>query len=351
MVDTVLLEERLSIRQVGDEFRVTARESSDLEFKRDFTLQVVRKSLKTVAAFSNCRGGWIVFGVSDRPRNLVGVRKQDIDDGEISEQIVQAISPVPDWSICRFEIMGRKVVALEVQPLERPPVVALRDLSSRDGGEPLLRQGVIYTRRRGQTSPITGAEFTHLLRSRDEQIQSQIFQFLSRGRSIGFDRAIVAGQPEGEKLNDQKMSFYVPAAAARDLQIIDRARLVDEAGAPAYELAGQVQLFSPGDVDPRAPLRAGESVKIMCEKIREIFGEQFPWAQSHIRKAAAHLGFWRRPEGDNVHTGIEPITGTVLYFQAGRETIIEFARMNKDEFVDVVASRSTRLWWREHGKK
>lgn len=43
--------ERLDIVASGEEFRINARESSDLEFKAELSLAVFKKSLKTVDAF------------------------------------------------------------------------------------------------------------------------------------------------------------------------------------------------------------------------------------------------------------------------------------------------------------
>ena len=347
MVDLNACLQRLALREVQGIQRVTAREAADLEFKRDLSLATFRKSLKTVAAFSNCKGGWVVFGVANNPRDLVGIGNAEIDDGQLSEQLIQSICPVPAWEMQYFEAHGRRFAVFEVHASERPPAVAIRDVSAVQGEDPSLRQGVIYTRRRGQTSPITGAEFTQILRIRDDVIEKRVFQFLSKGREIGFEKAIVAGKQGDGQADAQGMTFYVPASAAREMRIIDRARLVDEMGAPAYELVGNVQLVAPGDVDPRNPMRSTESVNAMREAIVGIFGEQFPWAFSHLKKAATHLGFWRDEDGDRVNTGREPLTNTTMYFQAGRNAIVDFAQRNPNEFVDVVASAATRRAWRD----
>ncbi|MBJ3762735.1 ATP-binding protein [Maribius pontilimi] len=338
---------RLSPIPVGDGFRVKSRESVDLEFKRELTLATFRKSLKTVAAFSNCKGGWIVFGVSDRPRNIVGIGAADLDDGQLSEQVIQSISPAPDWSMTYLDIFGLRVAIFEVFQNPRLPTIAIRDLSGGQGEDPLLRQGTVYTRRRGQTSPITGAEFTQMMRMRDDLTEARIFQFLGRGRDIGFDRAIVAGGKGEAQQDAERMTFYIPSSSASDLNIVDRARLIEEDGAPAYEIVGNVNLFAPGDIDPRLPMRAAETAASQLEEIHNIFGNDFPWTFSHLKKAASHLGFWRRTEGDGVNTGVEPLTGTTIYFRAGREEILNFARQNPSEFVDVVASQATRKRWRD----
>ena len=340
-----LIERLALLPKDNGEFRVTARESTVLEFKRDMALPTFKKSLKTIAAFANKIGGHIIFGVSDNPRLLVGLRGNLLDEGEQSEQIAQAISPMPTTHFSTVEIHNRVLGVLTVDRLPKPPSIALRDVSGPQGDEPFLRKGTVYTRRRGQTAPITGEEFSQLLISRDEKTRSEIFSFLGRGREIGFDQVVVA-DPRNGGGDENEMTFYLPASAAADMNVIDEGTLVQEGGAPAYKLVGNVQLSTPADKDPRNPKRPSDAVEEMRPLIVSVFGADFPWMHSHLRKAADHLGFWDKAEGDKVHTGSEPITGTTLYYAKGREAVLQFAKQTPDDFVEVVGSKTTQEAWK-----
>lgn len=345
------LEARLGLlHKGGNEYRVTARESTDLEFKRDMAVSTFRKSLKTIAAFANKNGGIIVFGVSDNPRMLVGLNGQLMDEGQQSEQIASVISPIPTTAFATLHIRGREVGVLIVEPLFKPPAIAIKDISGAQGADNILRKGTVYTRRRGQTVPITGEEFSQLLLTRDDRIRNEIFSYLGRGREIGFDQVVVADPRSDTEEGDEgseEMTFYLPATAASNMNVIDRGTLVLEGGAPAYKLVGNVQLSTPADRDPRNPLRPSDAVEDMRPTIREVFGEDFPWSHSHLRKAADHLGFWNQPEGDKTHTGEEPITGTKLYYARAREAVCQFAKQTPDDFVEVVGSQKTQQAWRQ----
>lgn len=340
--------ERLAIVPAGDgRFRVNARESTELEFKREMTVATFKKSLKTVAAFCNKNGGHIVFGISDKPRLLVGLAGNVLDEGVQSEQIAQAISPMPQTNFETFAIHGCEIGVLTVYPLPKPPSIAIRDIAAAQGADPVLRKGTVYIRRRGQTAPITGEEFSQLLNSRDERTRNEIFSYLGRGRDIGFDQVVVADPRSGAENDGQEMTFYLPASAASDMNVIDQGTLVQEGGAPAYKLVGNVQLAAPADNDPRNPMRPSDAVDEMRQSIAEVFGNQFPWTYAHLRKAADHLGFWDEVEGDKVNTGVEPITGTPLYYARGREAVMQFARQTPDDFVEVVGSKATQEAWRQ----
>lgn len=343
------LEARLGLLPKGEnEYRVTARESTDLEFKRDMAVATFRKSLKTIAAFGNKNGGIIVFGVSDNPRMLVGLNGPVLDEGQQSEQIAAAISPIPTTHFYTFEMHGRVLGVLHVEPLPKPPSIAIRDLSGAEGADNILRKGTVYTRRRGQTAPITGEEFSQLLLSRDEMIRAEIFAYMGRGREIGFDQVVVADPRSDSENGDEEMTFYLPATAASDMNVIDIGTLVQEGGSPAYKLVGNVQLSTPADRDPRKPKRPSDSAEEMRPVIEEIFGNAFPWSHSHLRKAAEHLGFWNQPEGDKVHTGVEPITGTTLYYAKARDAVSQFAKQTPDDFVEVVGSQKTQQVWKQN---
>ncbi len=339
---------RLSLLPKGDgEYRVNARESTDLEFKRDMTVATFRKSLKTIAAFANKNGGIIVFGVSDNPRMLVGLNGQVMDEGQQSEQITSVISPLPTTHFVMLDIHGRAIGVLLVEPLSKPPAIAIKDLSGAHGTDNIIRKGTVYTRRRGQTAPITGEEFSQLLLSRDERIRNEIFAYLGRGREIGFDQVVVADPRSGSGEGSEEMTFYLPATAASNMNVIDRGTLVQEGGAPAYKLVGNVQLSTPADRDPRNPKRPSDATEEMRATIKEVFGNTFPWSHSHLRRAAEHLGFWNQPEGDKTHTGVEPITGTTLYYAKARDAVSQFARQTPDDFVEVVGSQKTQQAWKQ----
>ena len=54
---------------------IIARESSEIEFKESFNFGNMPKYSKTMAAFANNKGGYILFGIKDSPRELIGTDK------------------------------------------------------------------------------------------------------------------------------------------------------------------------------------------------------------------------------------------------------------------------------------
>ena len=50
-----------------------SRESNTVEFKQSFNSGNSATYAKTMAAFANNRGGYIIFGVKDKPREIISV--------------------------------------------------------------------------------------------------------------------------------------------------------------------------------------------------------------------------------------------------------------------------------------
>ncbi len=55
------------------------RENSTLEFKEQFNFAGLADYLKDFAAFANNNGGYLIFGVKDKPRTLIGMSHKSIE--------------------------------------------------------------------------------------------------------------------------------------------------------------------------------------------------------------------------------------------------------------------------------
>ena len=92
-----------------DEFRIINREGSTIEFKESYNHANMAEYFKTIAAFANNSGGYIIFGVGDKPRRLIGLQEKSLQQFETLrvEEFTQALneyfSPEIRWDHCTFE--------------------------------------------------------------------------------------------------------------------------------------------------------------------------------------------------------------------------------------------------------
>jgi predicted HTH transcriptional regulator len=70
----------LRFREGGGRILKT-RESTRVEFKQSFNFGSMPEYARTMIAFSNTEGGFIVFGVRNQPHEIIGVKHGEVRRG------------------------------------------------------------------------------------------------------------------------------------------------------------------------------------------------------------------------------------------------------------------------------
>lgn len=74
------IEVRKILSAVTPSGNLRSRESNTVEFKESFNKNSTAKYAKTMAAYANNRGGYIIFGVKDNPREIVGLKSNNFEN-------------------------------------------------------------------------------------------------------------------------------------------------------------------------------------------------------------------------------------------------------------------------------
>ena len=96
-------------RRRPDEIR--SRESGWLEFKESFNWGSKDEYAKSMAAFANNKGGFLVFGITNQPRKLVGLQNNNfetLDEAKISGYLNTAFSPEIGFEKFIEKVRGKK---------------------------------------------------------------------------------------------------------------------------------------------------------------------------------------------------------------------------------------------------
>ena len=121
------------------------RESTQLEFKRNFNLGSISEYGKILSAMANNKGGYIVFGVTEkRPHELIGMSNdqfEKIDSSKISGLFDYHFSPMLVWEHHIESRDGIKIGFLHVESSREKPVMCIK---SGNRGE--YNEGDIYYR-------------------------------------------------------------------------------------------------------------------------------------------------------------------------------------------------------------
>lgn len=151
--------------QTSSSNRITSRESSWLEFKESFNWNSKDKYAKSMVAFANNRGGFIVFGVKNNPRDLVGLLNNNFDntdEAKITEYLNSLFSPEINFTKSTTKARGKNVGLLKIHESTNKPIVCIKN-----DGE--IREAEIYYRYSGRSEKIKYPELKNLL----EQIKDQ----------------------------------------------------------------------------------------------------------------------------------------------------------------------------------
>lgn len=297
--------------EFNQELRVSSREGKHREFKRNFNAQHVARYAKTLAAFSNTDGGVLIFGVTDAPRNIVGIDAAMFPEEAVwADRLRSYFSPEIAFEIKAYEVQNLQVVAIAVPKGVRLPIICSRDASvrvERDGrqhDEPVLRQGSIYYRQSASTRPIQYVELQAILEERDAQRLQAFLQSIEIINRIGPEKVGIVDATKAVQPGNGS-SLYVSKQVAKTLNFIDRGRFVetDEEGSPAYIVAGTVQLNEiveriVEDADKNLPQEAADSLAAVT---REVWGDLVQFGRSHLAKLATALGMRNGPAGDGRH--------------------------------------------------
>lgn len=215
----------------------SAGETDEHECKEGFNLRRFTPALKTIAGFANNRGGYLFFGVKDKPDGFVVCGLADdrftaTDQNKFSQTIRSVLEPTPRFRVASLVLDGATVGVIHVEPHTSKPVIV-----SKNEGE--VAEGAIYYRYPGETKAICYPDLRAILDERDRHSREAIMPMVQRLLELGPKDALVANLADG-LLEGGKRPIVI------DQQLVDRIRFIREGkfaereGAETLRLVGDV---------------------------------------------------------------------------------------------------------------
>jgi schlafen family protein len=318
---------------------VSSRESKRLEFKQDYELADVSDYTKVLASFANTSGGIIIFGVSNRPKRIVGCNNM-IDEADWVNALRADFEPEIPIAIKEYKVGGCSIYAVSADESLHKPVLCKRNRTKqvidRKGNRKdvlVLQESAIYFRYAGQTRTIGYSDLQHMLADREAAYLRKMMETLQVVQKVGLESAGVVD------LSAPRSSIYMSKETARGLNFIDKAKLVEEKGAPAYAIVGNVEvkdvMHAPlEDADKNLPSEAAEK---LLPLVKEVYGEQTKFSPSQVTMLLKNL----KIDGDNVHSIIEPKLRRKFVTRMGISEIEKFIRAQPEKAIHVFGSKET----------
>ena len=222
--------------------RLVTRESGTIEFKRNFQRPLLPRYAKTMSAFANAHGGYLVFGVGNNPRVVEGMSNnqfENFDPETLTSLLNTNFAPEIPWQMRTHEIRSLNVGLIYVAPCRDKPVIATSNVSD------VIKDGDIYYRYRGRSERIRFPELRKILEdSRRSEEQTWLRHFKSIARA-GPENAAVFDVNSGT-VTGRAGTFIIDRDLLPKVRFIREGQFQERTGAPAIRLVGEAQMIAAG---------------------------------------------------------------------------------------------------------
>ena len=229
---------------------LVSRESTGLEFKQSFNWGNAAEYARTGAAFANTKGGYIVFGVKNHPRKMLGMKPaavenfEEIDQAKVTGFLNEHFAPEIHWDMHLHEIGGLHFGMLHFRESSEKPVVCCKTAGDS------IKEGEIYYRYRGRTTTIRYPELRTILDTLRRNEQRAWLKHLSQIARVGVRNAGVFDFRTGRG-SAAGGTFIIDESLLSQIAFIKEGEFSEEKGKPTLKLLGKAEVVSGSVPTPR----------------------------------------------------------------------------------------------------
>ena len=235
-----------------DPSRIINREGTTIEFKESYNHSTMAQYFKAMAAFANNQGGYILFGIGDKPRRLIGLKDRSLSQfeelkvEEFTKALLDYFSPEIKWEHCTFEFHNMSFGVIYVYPLVRKPCICKKHYDAQNS-KYSLKEGDIYYRYGGRSERIQYAELASIIDETRKSEERQWLNFVQKAVHIGVANAALLDLKSGD-LSGSAGSAIIDGDLLQKLAFIHEGRFVETGGTPTLRLIGDIAEISTGRI-------------------------------------------------------------------------------------------------------
>ena len=207
--------------------RIINREGTTIEFKESYNHGNMAQYFKAMAAFANNQGGYILFGIGDKPRRLIGLKDKSLSQFEelkvedFTKALLDYFSPEIKWEHCTFEFHGMSFGVIYVYPLLHKPCICKKHYDAQNA-KYSLKEGDIYYRYGGRSERIRYTELASIIDEARKNEERQWLNFAKRAVRIGVSNAALLDLKSGN-LSGTNGSVVIDSELLQKLAFIQEA--------------------------------------------------------------------------------------------------------------------------------
>lgn len=235
-----------------DATRIINREGTTIEFKESYNHANMAQYFKAIASFANNIGGYIIFGVGDRPRRLIGLKGKSLKQFEelkvedFTKALLDYFSPEIKWDHCTFEYRENSFGVIYVFPLSKRPCICKKHYDATNA-KYSLKEGDIYYRYGGRSERIRYTELNGIIEESRKSEEKQWLDFVQKTAQIGISNACLLDIQSGE-LSGKGGTVVLDEDLLQKISFIREGEFVEIKGKPTLKLIGEVREISSGKI-------------------------------------------------------------------------------------------------------
>ena len=224
---------------------IKARESTTIEYKESYNHGSMAQYFKTMAAFANTDGGYIIFGIADNPRKFNGLSDkskrlfESIRIEEFTNNLNDYFQPSIKWINDIFEYNDRTYGIIYTYPLDNKPCICSKMYSNSEK-KYSLEEGDIYYRYRGRSQKIKYAELEAIFDKNREKESKKWIELIKNIAKIGVSNASVLNLSNGELQFDDS-TIVMDKELIDSINFIKEGKFVEKGGTPTLKLMGTIK--------------------------------------------------------------------------------------------------------------
>ncbi len=302
---------------------VKSRESTKLDFKESFNWQNNAEYIKTMTAFANNQGGFLVFGVKDSPREVVGLRGQafeNLTSEKISEFVKSTLSHNLSYEFETLEVDNKKIGWIYTRQSQIKPVICTRTIGS--GSD--LKDGAIYFRNGARSDLIRSTDLQKIISDQRDAEARRWMNLVKQAGAIGVENAAILSLTDGI-VSAPGGKVVIDESIMKDLRYIKEGEFNEKSGAPTLKIIGEVEASSARvierNIDPEI------KYQLTTKQLGEELG--FP-SKSAMANALALVKYFNLQSDEYMYSFK---AGKVIYKKYSREALnILIEKANNGEF-------------------
>ena len=243
----------LSVENISELFALNSeknkmirRESVSLEYKESFNFGSMAMYFRTIASFANRNGGYIIFGIKDKPREPIGLKAknlkmfEDLKIEEFTKNLNEYFSPEIMWEHCIYEFENKFFGIIYIHELENKPAICKKNYDPKEE-KYSLKDGDIYYRYSGRSQKIRYSELMEIIDKKRKNEERMWLDYLIKSSRIGIENIGLLNLKSGNLQGKNIKSIYIDEGLLKQIKFIQEGNFCETKGSPALKLMGKIE--------------------------------------------------------------------------------------------------------------